>query len=356
MDKLIHGGDIYTKREIAFDNIVDFSANINPMGMPASVKSAIINYIEDYQNYPDPLCRELRKAISKEKNVAAEYILCGNGAADLIYKIALGLKPKQALLLSPTFSEYELALNTVNCNVKYYNLCENKDFKLSDDFINNITSNLDVIFLCNPNNPTGMIIEKKFMIKIAEKCDANNVVLVVDECFSDFLTNEMQFSISDSFEKYSNVIILKAFTKMYAMAGIRLGYLLCSNENIIDKVASSGQAWSVSTVASKCGIEAIKENGYVEKTKLETTLNRVYLQNELVELGFKIYPSFANFILFKTENSELFEKLLSYGILIRSCENYKSLNKNYFRIAVKSKKDNEYLIECIKKIQMGLSL
>ena len=349
MKKLIHGGDIYTKRNTK-EKIIDFSANINPLGLPNSVKQAIIDNIDSYESYPDPLCRELRERLSQHIKINKDNIICGNGAADLIFKVTMALKPKKALLIAPTFAEYEEALNLVESEIQYYELNEQNNFIIDENILNCICPQLDIMFICNPNNPTGIAIKKEEVIKIAEVCKSNNVILVVDECFTDFLIEEYEYSICEYLNEYNNVIILKAFTKIYAMAGIRLGYMLCSNKSILSKVSNIGQPWSVSTVASKCGVAALDEVDYVNKTKLYIKNNREYLKKELEALGYKVFPSQVNYILFKSKDTSIKEKLEYYGILIRSCSNYKVLDNKYFRIAVKSRSDNEYLISCLKEI------
>lgn len=348
MKKLVHGGDIYSERKVK--TLIDFSANINPFGLPSSVKESIVNNIDSYMNYPDPLCRELRQAISTHEDISSDSIICGNGAADIIFKIALALKPKKTLLIAPTFSEYEESISYIGGKVKYYNLKEDKYFNIEKDILDYITPDLDMMFICNPNNPTGIPVKSKEMIEIAKSCEKNNVILVVDECFIDFLKDEKKYSVSKHIDKYKNLIVLKAFTKMYAMAGIRLGYMLCSNKDILHKINEIGQPWSVSTVASKCGVAALNEVEYVKKSKEGIEVNREYLKRELKSLGFKVFNSKANFIFFKSEDKDIDSKLENYGVLIRSCKNYKNLSEGFFRIAVKSKNDNIYLIDCLKKI------
>lgn len=344
---IVHGGDIYS--ENSAPRLIDFSANINPLGMPESVKQVIIDNIEKFSSYPDPLCRELRKAIAKGENTKMESILCGNGAADIIFKIALALKPKKALILAPTFSEYEEALKLVSCEVCHYLLKEENEFTINSDILDYITDKLDIIFLCNPNNPTGIPLKFESVIKIAERCRENKVILVVDECFIDFLIDEEKYSISKYIDAFKNLIVLKAFTKIYAMAGIRLGYMLCSDKNLIEKISLVGQPWSVSSVASIAGSSAMLQKDYVKDTKEYIKKNRKYLKYELKKLGFKVFDSKANYIFFKCEAVDIKEYLKSKGILIRSCNNYIGLGENYFRIAVKSREDNEILIRFMYK-------
>lgn len=344
--KIVHGGDIYSTNNP--NNIIDFSANINPLGMPSTVKKAIVDNIDNYSVYPDPLCRDLRKEIGKFEKVKNDFILCGNGAADIIFRIALYLRPKEALILAPTFSEYEEALNVVNCNISYYNLNEDNNFTIDIDILDHIVKRVDIMFLCNPNNPTGIPLKKEIVLKIAHKCKANNTFLVVDECFVEFLEKEEDYTIKEYINLNDHVIILRAFTKIYAMAGLRLGYILTSNLKVIDGISKVGQPWSVSQVATVAGIAALKEESYVKETKKYIKENREYLKMELKRLGFKVFNSKANYIFFKCKNKGIEKYLRNKDILIRSCSNYVGLNDSYFRIAVKSRNDNIKLIQAIR--------
>lgn len=350
MQQLTHGGNIYNRCDIPENTrIVDFSANVNPLGMPPSVKKAIIDNVDNFSNYPDPLCRDLRNEISKHESVPTDYIVCGNGAADIIHRIAVAMKPERVLLTAPTFSEYEHAVKSVDSCVKYHYLIEKNRFELDGSILESITPDIDIVFLCNPNNPTGIPTKKELVLKIAEQCQRNGTVLVVDECFMDFLEDPQEYSVVGELSDFDNIIVLKAFTKIYAMAGIRLGYGICSNKHIMDGLYSAGQPWSVSVIAQICGVSALQDTEYVKRTKEIIQTNREYLLNNLNQLGFKVYESKANYILFKTDNRNLSEKLLGYGILIRPCANFIGLDDTYFRIAVKSFVDNKYLIKCMKE-------
>ncbi|QNU67085.1 aminotransferase class I/II-fold pyridoxal phosphate-dependent enzyme [Ruminiclostridium herbifermentans] len=351
MKQLTHGGDIYSKRDIPKNKkIIDFSANVNPLGMPPSVKNAIIDNIDAFSNYPDPFCRELTDEISRYESVPRETIICGNGAADIIYRITAATKPKLTLLPAPTFTEYQQAAEIVNSTIRYHYLREDKGFIIDEEILDKLSPDIDLMFLCNPNNPTGIPIEKELVLSIADRCKLNNTFLVVDECFVDFLGNSQKFSIVNELKDYSNVIVLKAFTKIYAMAGIRLGYGICYNKNVIEKIHSIGQPWSVSVIAQKCGVAALKENQYVSKTKNIIKENREYLIEQLRLLGLGVFNSEANYILFKSGNKHLQKTLEKQGILIRCCDDFIGLNDSFFRIAVKAREDNEYLINSLEKI------
>lgn len=340
MIRNIHGGDIYS-RNIKYD----FSANINPLGMPQNVKNSIMDHVDDFEHYPDANCRSLKEAIAKHENIDVENIVCGNGAADLIYRIVYTLKPKKALVLSPTFSEYEKALSSVGCITEHHLLLEEDNFTLNDRVLERLC-NIDIVFMCNPNNPVGNLISRDLMACIVKKCSENNIYLIIDECFMDFVKSDKAFNVKAD---RNNIIVLKAFTKIYAMAGLRLGYIFCSDVQLVEQIQNCGQCWSVSVAAQIAGIEALKEKSYVEKTIMLISEEREYLTEKLKKFGFKVYPSETNFILFRCR-LPLDKLLLNEQIAIRNCNNYIGLEQGYFRIAVRTHTENEILINAIERI------
>jgi threonine-phosphate decarboxylase len=260
--KLIHGGDITSAREELgrLDNppgILDFSANVNPLGLPEGVKRAIRESIDTFDIYPDPLCRELVSALSRHEAVSAEWVLCGNGAADLIYRTVHAVKPKKAMVLAPTFAEYEEALNTADCRVVPYPLKEENGFRSDERLLDALESGLDMLFLCNPNNPTGQLMTKDFLLIILRRCQSLGILLFMDECFNDFLENPEGYTTKDFLKDFDNLVILKAFTKIYAMAGLRLGHCISSDTGLLERIRAAGQPWSVSSPAQLAGIRAV---------------------------------------------------------------------------------------------------
>lgn len=358
MDVISHGADIYTaskNTKIDEADIIDFSSNINPLGLPKSVGKSIVDSIKHADKYPDIHSRKLISSLSCHEEVSEDWIFCSNGAAEAIYRITLYLKPKSALLTAPTFGEYEQALKTVGTNIKYYNLREKNKFKITEDILLSITHDIDIIFICNPNNPTGQITSNILLEKIINYCKNTNTVVVIDECFIDFVKNNEKYSVKKLLNKYDNLIILKAFTKIYAMAGIRLGYCLSSNKELIHSLKAYGPPWNISTIAQYAGVEALKEKEYLKETVKYIEEQRNYLVEELNKLYIKTFEGYANYIFFKfTENIYLYEELLKRGILIRPCSNYKNLNSEYFRIAVKSEEDNKILINKIQEIKENI--
>lgn len=333
MKRFEHGGDIYR------NNVrIDFSANINPFGMPEGVKKAIINDIDKLAYYPDTECVRLRRAISEKENIPVENILIGNGAADLIFAVVRVLRPERALLISPTFSEYEKALESVSCDIKYFTLKEENGFALTDDYLNYLTDT-DMIFICNPNNPTGNIVDKNLMDKILSRCRQNNITAVVDECFMDFVPH--------GYSVRGDAVVIKAFTKLYAMAGIRLGYMI-GDTKIIKDSKSVMQSWSVSSLAQVAGVAAVCDTEYVEKSVEYINHEREFLIAELKKMNFIVYGSQANFVFFKGDTN-IHKELLKKAILVRSCENFRGLDGQFYRIAVKLHEENAQLIEALRE-------
>ncbi len=257
MMKNEHGGDIF-EREILYD----FSANLNPLGMPESVKNALQKSISEWEKYPDPFCRSLVKKLSERENFPPENIVCGNGAADLIFRIVQTVKPQKAVVCAPSFSEYSKALIQNECEILHYFLSEKSGFALDEKILEMLDESVQMLILCTPNNPTGRTIDSELLRRICEKCEANDIVFLCDECFIDFTENAAH---AEQFMN-PNVVVLKAFTKIYAMAGLRLGYALFGDAELAEKVRRNGQFWSVSAPAQTAGEAALDEKNYLEKT------------------------------------------------------------------------------------------
>lgn len=337
-----HGGDVYT-----YKDLTDYSANINPQGIPQSIIDAVSESAKFAAQYPDVQCRELRTALSLAENIPIEQIQCGNGAAELIFSLVLAKKPKKAILIAPTFYEYEQALRAIDCEINYYYLKEENNFQLQEDYFSLLDPSVDMIFFCNPNNPTGHAVERKILEQILEICEKNQILFVLDECFNDFLDQPETYTMKSYIDKSKSLFILKAFTKMYAMAGLRLGYCFHSDLDMLLKMKEVTQPWSVSTTAQWAGIAALKETDYVKRTRSIVTTERSYLCDALASLGFTLYTSMANYIFFKAPEI-LGENIKNHGFMIRDCSNYHGLTKGFYRIAVKSHEENIRLIEAMK--------
>ena len=223
MMQLVHGGDWAGYRAQYGQDALDFSANVSPLGLPDGVAKAITAALATADRYPDPLCRALRAKLAVHEKMPMEHILCGNGAADLIFRLVWAAKPRTALLPAPTFAEYAAALETAGCTIRRHFLRESEDFAVTEAFISAVDEDTDMVFLCQPNNPTGQLTPLALVEALLHRCEACGALLVVDECFLDFLPQGEVLSAKKLLAS-PNLIILKAFTKLYGMAGVRLGY------------------------------------------------------------------------------------------------------------------------------------
>ena len=336
-----HGGDIYGGQVE-----LDFSANTNPFGTPEGVKNAVIHSLETVHRYPDPYCRKLISAISQFEQVPEEYILCGNGAAELIYAYCQAIAPKTAAELAPTFSEYALGLNRVGCTPERYKLTQANGFSLTEAFLEFlIKEQPQAVFLCNPNNPTGQLMDSGLLRKILEFTRKQRIHLFVDECFLDL--SQGGESLKEYLQENPQLLILKAFTKSYGMAGIRLGYCLCANSETLGAMAAATQPWNVSSLAQAAGIAALQEKAFLEKTRELIFQERPRMQKALEDLGFWVSNSAANYLLFQAPIG-LDQKLKEKRIAIRSCSNYVGLGDGWYRVAVRLPEENSLLLAAFK--------
>lgn len=350
MKRYEHGGNT-DPEQIRYD----FSANINPLGMPTAVRQAVIQSADDCIRYPDPQCLALGKALAGEHGVSPQQIVCGNGAADLIYRLAAALRPKKALLSAPTFSEYEKALAENGCGIRFIELKEAEDFRYPDTLPDAVTNDIDLVMLCSPNNPTGTTIAPALLEKLVLRCIKLGIALAVDECFLPFVNGEMEKSMVPYLKKYpgNGLYVLRAFTKLYAMPGLRLGYLICGSAEQAQAVRNRGQSWSVSVPAQAAGLAALKEAGYAAGTAEYVERQRAYLSGELDRLGLKVYPAEANFLLFRHMQApewrakgmlSFADRMQRHGIAVRRCENFRGLGPDYYRIAVRTEEENREFI------------
>ena len=335
-----HGGDIY-----GGGVTLDFSANTNPYGTPEGVLNAVKAALPEMHRYPDPYCRCLVDAIADFEGVDKKYILCGSGAAELIYAYCAAVRPKTALELAPTFSEYSLGLKRVGTAVKHYYLTPDNDFRLDEHFLYHLEDTTpEAVFLCNPNNPTGALIEPELLERILDFCGKSEIRLFLDECFLDLSDNGQ--SMKAYLRDYPNLFLLKAFTKSYGMAGIRLGYCLCSDSELLTAMAREVQPWNVSSLAQAAGIAALKETDFLNRTKELIQMERPWLKDRLESFGFRVCPSEVNYLLFQGP-TDLHRKLKEKGIAIRNCDNYPGLCPGWYRVAVRRHEENEALIAAI---------
>lgn len=348
----LHGGDrlgasLQSGRRP--EELLDFSANINPLGMPSQVREAVLAGISEAQHYPDPFCRELCGAIAGTEGREPEEILCGNGGADLIYRLVYALKPRKALVTAPAFAEYEEALTQAGATIRYWNLGES--LTIRKDILAAVTEDLDLVFLCNPNNPTGLLTDRKLLAAVAERARNLGVRVCVDECFLDFVQDREIYTLGGCLDRYPNLIILKSFTKLYAMPGLRLGYVISSDRDLLDGMEKAGQPWAVSVPAQAAGMAALRTSGFRERTVRLVEGERRRMKTELERLGVFVYDGRANYLCFRVPGEKkLCEKLLERGILLRSCANYRGLTEEHYRAAVRTAEENEVFLRALGEI------
>lgn len=349
MIKYTHGGDIYKYD----DKLLDFSANINPLGMPESAKNAIIDGINKYQTYPDHSSRKLRNSLSEFYGFDSNKIVCGNGAADLIFRICLALRPQKVLVTSPTFSEYEEAVLISGGKVQNHLLSESENYDVTLEILKSIDEDTDMVFLCSPNNPTGRAIDLNIIEAVLDKLQGNKGILVLDQCFVHFMVEEEKYFAINLLKKFDNLIILGAFTKIFAMAGLRLGYALFGSEDNASMIENTLQPWAVSTVASEAGCAALNKD-FIKETKDYVKYQREFLFQHLSDLGIKVFKSQANYMLIKVDekfdDGDLADVAIKHRILIRKCSNFKGLSPSFFRIAVRTEAENTTLIDVLSHI------
>lgn len=337
-----HGGDVY-----GAPVELDFSSNVNPLGTPPSVIAAIQASAAQVCRYPDPYCRELTAAIARHENVKEADVLCGAGAAELIYTYCDAVRPLRAAELAPTFSEYSAAAAHFGAQLVRYFL-RAPEFQPDAGLLSFLQEQRpDVLFLCTPNNPTGRTIPRELLEQVLNVCRGLGTRVLLDECFLDFTDAP---SASRLLEQYPNLLILKAFTKNYALAGVRVGYVLTADTALLSRMAACSQPWNVSIPAQAAGTAALRETQWPLRAKALLTRERAGLTQQLEALGCTVCPSEANYLLFHAAEG-LDAALRREKIAIRNCENYPGLGPGWYRIAVKLHEENMRLMQAMQRVK-----
>ena len=345
-----HGGDLVTARSRFPGKILDFSANLNPLGMPEPVRLAARAAVEESVHYPDPLCRALAAGIARRDGTTPGQVLCGNGAADLIFRLAFSRRPGRALVTAPTFSEYGEALEAAGWQVVRHHLSPDKEFDLTDDILEDLPG-MDLAVLCTPNNPTGRPIGPELMDRILDCCRREGVLLMVDECFLELSDGGESGGLAGGLADFPGLLLLRAFTKSYAIPGLRLGYCLSADERLLDRLSRCAPAWSVSAPAQAAGLAALGCPDHPAQARALIARERPRLAAALSALGLRVWPSAANYLLFRAEGRyDLKDRLLERGILIRSCADYAGLGPDYCRVAVRLPEEDRQLIQALSEV------
>lgn len=359
----MHGGNIYGN-EIEYD----FSVNLNPLGPPKSVQDALAAALNHVEEYPDSEYRELRRGLVNYWQLAEEQIVPGNGASELIPGIIRTLSPKTCMVTAPCYSGYETALNAAapSCRIHRIPLRAEDDFTLPENICQEIARvKPNLLILTNPNNPNGKRISANRLREIADTCRAAGTVLLMDECFLALSGGDEDSLIHCIRSEALPAVVLRAFTKTFAIPGVRLGYAVCSAPTA-ERIRRELPEWNLSVFAQYAGRAAFGNvtpgtpapetsaggtSGYLAASVEMIAREREFLSAELEKLGFRVFPSDANYILFQSRDRELHQKLLDKGILIRDCRDYHGLTAGFYRTAVRTHRENTALLRCLRNIK-----
>lgn len=341
-----HGGNIHELKRHHQKDVIDFSANINPLGIPSRIKKLLRREVNGLTCYPDPESRNLKCALAHHWDVGEENVLIGNGSTELIYLILSAFQPDTITLPAPSFSEYERAARILKKKVMFTRLSAKKEFS----FIAERIKKCNMLFLCNPNNPTGNLLVKN-------STDIKNIPakqIVIDEAFLDFTEDEKARTFIPLAAQSKKLIVIRTLTKLFALPGLRVGYLI-AHRDVIRVLKNHQMPWSVNTLAQVAAERCLSEEAFIRRSKQFIKRERFFLCESLSRIkGFKPYPAVANFILVKIEDGSITstcirERLLKKGILIRDCANFRGLNKQFIRVAVRTRKENARLVRLLKE-------
>ena len=387
MRRFEHGGNVW-----AHPGCLDFSASLNPLGMPRAVRESLRLHVDDFALYPDPNCEELTRAIAAHEGVDERHVLVCAGATDALARVHQVLRPRRVLLCAPSYLGYEQAAEQVGARVVHHLLREEEDFAVGKDVLDALDSDIDLMVLANPNNPTGLYLSRELLVACLRRASDLGVTMVLDECFADLGTPDApgapgELGAADELrgaelrgateepgtpddprgttdeprttdarhgsqcllEDFPQLVIVKAFTKSYALAGLRLGYVLCADEGLLDRMRAAGQTWAVSTPAQIAGLACFADEGYLATSRELIERERAYLIDELRSLGLRVVEGQANYLLFRA-HAELGRDLRERGLLVRSCANFVGLGDAWYRIAVRTHQENERLVAALREV------
>lgn len=351
-----HGGNIASAarrsgRDAA--SIIDFSASINPLGISPMARDAIIGTIDSVKSYPAPEMPGLISALSAFHGISPENILAGNGSTELIYLIPRVLKPKRALIVAPSFSEYEAALKNAGCKIDYIELEMRDKFQPKVKAITDrLDGRYDMLWIANPGNPVGNVVPRQDMVRLISEAEKKGVLVVVDEAFIDFSESD---SVKDRALSSERLIVLRSLTKFYAIAGLRVGYLFGS-ETRVTELTSQKEPWSVNCLGEAAAIASLGDDKYRQETLALIECERDFLFDAIDSIALmRPFKSGTNYIFARLDNDigarELCERMLQEeGLLVRDCSNFHGLDNRYIRVAVRKREDNMRLISAMERI------
>ena len=355
----VHGAEVLSAAEesgLLPQEILDFSSSVNPLGPSQKALDAAKNAFSQIAAYPDSNSNELRQVIAGHFNgLTKGNVIVGNGSTELMYLFAEVFLKKgdKAVMPAPTFGEYESAVRKTGVSPKFVKL--GKTFNIDVELFKDEVADAKLLFLCTPNNPTSMLIPQETLTEIIEAALKKDTFVFLDEDFLEFVQNEKALTMIGKIKKYPNLFILRSFTKIFGLTGLRVGYGI-ANEEIINVLTCAKIPWNVNCLAQAAAVAALKDEEHLRETHELIKKEKAWLQGELSKFGsFKFSEPDANFFFIDIRKSgltatEIKNKMLKQGILIRDCTSFKGLDEFYIRIAVKTRLENEKLIEALKRI------
>lgn len=348
----LHGGNIYRLKREGKEELLDYSSNINPLGVPEKFKQKVIESFDILEKYPDPDYVELRESIGKYNEIDIENIVVGNGATEILFLYMKSLKPKKAFVVAPSFAEYRRALESIDCEIEYFLLDEEKNFNLDvDRFISSIPQ-CDLVVICNPNNPTGTFIPLEDIKRINEELKKKNIKLFIDEAFIEFIKGWEDFTAVNL--KDRNIFVMRALTKFFAVPGLRLGYGISYDTEIMKTIPKYKEPWSINSFADIAGKTMLWDREYIEKSEKWIEEEKKWFYNETLKIeGIKSYKTNTNFILIQLLNKsskEVREEMIDRGIVVRDASNFVGLNENYIRLAIKDRENNKKVLLALNEV------
>lgn len=355
-----HGSDLEKIEAfygISKKEIVSFSANVNPLGISYRLKNTLAEQLDAITSYPDREYTELRKCIAEYISSQVDHIIVGNGSTELISLFIQTQHPKKALILGPTYSEYEREISLGGGTSMYYPLNEENDFQLDvNDFCKSLNDSYDLLVLCNPNNPTSTAITRKDMRKILDTCLRFGIFVMVDETYVEFAEDEKAISSVKLTNYYSNLIILRGTSKFFAAPGLRLGYAITGNRDVWKAINTRKNPWTINSLAEIAGRLMFTDKEYIQKTKELICSERDRLFNELSTWEHvKVYKGSGNFLLLKSLKEDvtsdmLFDHCIRQKMMIRDCSSFPFLDNSFIRFCIMNPEDNDRLLKAFAEL------
>ncbi|HDL7336907.1 TPA: threonine-phosphate decarboxylase [Yersinia enterocolitica] len=350
-----HGGNVLEmalKIGTNAENIIDFSANINPLGMPDSLKTAIVEQLARAEHYPDVEYRQLHSALARAHHCLPENIMAGNGATELIYAVVHYLQPRTALLLTPGFAEYRRALQRVGCQIDDYQMSDADGYQPDEGLLAVLEQQRpDCLFLATPNNPTGLMPDTNLLQAIVRCCHQYQIALIVDEAFIDFLPDAP--GLIPQLADFPHLYVLRSLTKFFAIPGLRLGYLLSGDLQGIEQMKQQREPWTINAFAALAGEIILDDQPYIQATHEWLAQQQHWLYQQLCAIpALQVWQGCANYLFLRCLRPEiaLQPALLQHHILIRHCANYPGLTRDHYRVAIKSATDNQRLVTALQQV------